>query len=72
MATLGFGTNVTSNVLYQQFPQITVQQYNSGSGLVVSTFNASEIDQLGGATKTLAPAGYVACAISRDMGEGPA
>ena len=55
MATLGFGTNVTSNVLYQQFPQITVQQYNSGSGLVVSTFNASEIDQLGGATKTLAP-----------------
>lgn len=55
MATLGFGSNVTSNVLYQQFPQITVQQYNSGSGLVVSTFNASEIDQLGGATKTLAP-----------------
>lgn len=55
MATLGFGSNLTSNVLYQQFPQITVQQYNSGSGLVVSTFNASEIDQLGGATKTLAP-----------------
>ena len=55
MATLGFGTNVTSNVLYKQFPQIAVQQYNSGSGLVVSTFNASEIDQLGGATKTLAP-----------------
>ena len=55
MATLGFGSNLTSNVLYKQFPQITVQQYNSGSGLVVSTFNASEIDQLGGATKTLAP-----------------
>ena len=55
MASLGFGSNVTSNVLYKQFPQITVQQYNSGSGLVVSTFNASEVDQLGGATKTLAP-----------------
>ncbi len=55
MATLGFGSNLTSNVLYKQFPQITVQQYNSGSGLVVATFNASEIDQLGGATKTLAP-----------------
>ncbi len=55
MATLGFGSNVTSNVLYKQFPQITVQQYNSGSGLVVATFNASEIDQLGGATKTLVP-----------------
>ncbi len=55
MASLGFGSNLTSNVLYKQFPQITVQQYNSGSGLVVATFNASEIDQLGGATKTLAP-----------------
>ncbi len=55
MGTLGFSSKVTSNVLYQQFPQITVQQYNSGSGLVVATFNASEIDQLGGATKTLAP-----------------
>ncbi|MEO8127772.1 MAG: carboxypeptidase regulatory-like domain-containing protein [Bryobacteraceae bacterium] len=55
MATLGFGSNVTSNVLYKQFPQISVQQYQSGSGLVVSTFNASEVDSLGGATKTLAP-----------------
>ena len=55
MATLGFPSSVTSNVLYKQFPQITIQQYNSGSGLVVATFNASEIDQLGGATKTLAP-----------------
>ncbi|MGH9661064.1 MAG: carboxypeptidase regulatory-like domain-containing protein, partial [Bryobacteraceae bacterium] len=55
MASLGFGSNLTSNVLYKQFPQITVQQYNSGSGLVVATFNASEVDQLGGATKTLAP-----------------
>ncbi|MEO8132101.1 MAG: hypothetical protein ABI822_33705, partial [Bryobacteraceae bacterium] len=44
MASLGFSSNVTSNVLYKQFPQITVQQYNSGSGLVVSTFNASEVD----------------------------
>ncbi|MDX1979338.1 MAG: carboxypeptidase regulatory-like domain-containing protein [Bryobacteraceae bacterium] len=55
MGTLGFSQKVTSNVLYQQFPQITVQQYNSGSGLVVSTFGADEVGQLGGATKTLAP-----------------
>ena len=32
MATLGFGSNLTSNVLYKQFPQITVQQYNSVRG----------------------------------------
>jgi len=55
MATLGFNQKLTSNVLYQQFPQITVQQYNSGSGLVVTTFGADEVGQLGGATKTLAP-----------------
>jgi len=55
MGTLGFSSKVVSNVLYKQFPQITVQQYNSGSGLVVSTFGADEVGQLGGATKTLAP-----------------
>jgi hypothetical protein len=55
MATLGFGTNVTNNVLYKQFPLIAVQQYNSGSGLTVATFGATEVNQLGGATKTLAP-----------------
>ncbi|MBK5295496.1 MAG: TonB-dependent receptor [Acidobacteriia bacterium] len=55
MGTLGFTQKVTDNVLYKQFPQITVQQYNSGSGLVVSTFGADEVGQLGGATKTLAP-----------------
>ena len=55
MSTLGFSKKVTDNVLYKQFPQITVQQYNSGSGLVVSTFGADEVGQLGGATKTLAP-----------------
>jgi hypothetical protein len=55
MATLGFTEKVTSNVLYKQFPQITVQQYNAGSGLVVTTFGADEVGQLGGATKTLAP-----------------
>ncbi|MEP7363656.1 MAG: carboxypeptidase regulatory-like domain-containing protein [Acidobacteriota bacterium] len=55
MATLGFSKEVQENVLYKQFPQITVQQYNSGSGLVVSTFGADEVGQLGGATKTLTP-----------------
>ena len=55
MGTLGFSDKVRQNVLYQQFPQITVQQYNSGSGLVVSTFGAEEVGTLGGATKTLAP-----------------
>ncbi|HUQ91020.1 MAG TPA: carboxypeptidase regulatory-like domain-containing protein [Bryobacteraceae bacterium] len=55
MGTLGFSKKVQDNVLYKQFPQITVQQYNSGSGLVVSTFGAEEVGTLGGATKTLAP-----------------
>ena len=55
MATLGFSKEVQENVLYKQFPQITVQQYNSGSGLVVTTFGADEVGQLGGATKTLTP-----------------
>ncbi len=55
MGSLGFSKKVQDNVLYRQFPQITVQQYNSGSGLVVSTFGADEVGQLGGATKTLAP-----------------
>ena len=55
MKSLGFSDKVAQNVLYKQFPQITVQQYNSGSGLTVSTFGAEEVGTLGGATKTLTP-----------------
>jgi len=55
MATLGFPSSVTSNVLYKRFPQVVIQQYNAGSGFVVTNVSPNEVDQLGGATKTLAP-----------------
>lgn len=55
LATLGFPKSLSDAVTYKQFPQISVQQYNSGSGLVVSTYGANEVGQLGGATKVLVP-----------------
>jgi hypothetical protein len=70
MKTLGFSEKVTSNVLYQQFPQITVQQYNSGSGLTVSTFGAEEVGTLGGATKTLTPQDNWHAPVSLHLDQG--
>ncbi len=55
LASLGFPQSLSDAVTYRQFPQIAIQQYNSGSGLTVATFNAPELDGLGGATKTFTP-----------------
>lgn len=55
LTTLGFPESLASAVTYQQFPQIQVQQYATGSGLAVATFGANEVTGLGGAGKNLLP-----------------
>src|SRR5204862_524512 len=45
----------TNNVLYKQFPQVSVQTYAQGAGLAVTGAAPNEFDQLGGATRTLNP-----------------
>jgi hypothetical protein len=47
MATLGFPQSVARSVTYQQFPEILVQQYATGTGLAVATFGANEVGNLG-------------------------
>ena len=60
MASLGFPTNLANNVTYKQFPEVLVQQYNTGSGLAVATFGANEVGNLGvgqtgGNSKNISP-----------------
>jgi hypothetical protein len=55
LTTLGFPQSLASAVTYQQFPQILVQQYATGTGLAVATFGADEVTGLGGAGKNLLP-----------------
>ena len=55
LASLGFGPNVTNNVLYNQFPSINVQTYATGGGLAVSSAPSNDFDPLGGSTRTLNP-----------------
>lgn len=55
VASLGFSPAVTRNILFQQFPQISVQTYAQGAGLAVTGAAPNEFDQLGGATRALAP-----------------
>ena len=55
VGSLGFGPNLTNNVLYKQFPTIAVQTYNSGSGLSVTQASPNDFAQLGGSTRTLNP-----------------
>ncbi|MCC6859304.1 MAG: carboxypeptidase regulatory-like domain-containing protein, partial [Bryobacterales bacterium] len=47
LASLGFPASVANAVTYRQFPEILVQQYNTGSGLAVATFGANEVGNLG-------------------------
>jgi outer membrane receptor protein involved in Fe transport len=55
LATLGFGSQFTNNILYKQFPAINVQTYNAGSGLSVTQASPNDFGQLGGPTRTLNP-----------------
>jgi hypothetical protein len=55
LTTLGFPQSLANAVTYQQFPQILVQQYATGTGLAVATFGADEVTGLGGAGKNLLP-----------------
>ncbi len=55
VGSLGFGPNVTNNVLYNQFPTINVQTYATGGGLAVSSAPSNDFDPLGGSTRTLNP-----------------
>ena len=55
LTSLGFPQSLQNAVTYQQFPQILVQQYATGTGLAVATFGADEVTGLGGAGKNLLP-----------------
>jgi hypothetical protein len=55
LASLGFGGDFLKHVTYQQFPAISVQTYNSGSGLSVTGSSPNDFGQLGGPTRTLNP-----------------
>ncbi|MCX6593370.1 MAG: carboxypeptidase regulatory-like domain-containing protein [Acidobacteria bacterium] len=55
VSSLGFAPSVTRNILFDQFPQISVQTYAQGAGLAVTGAAPNEFDQLGGVGRTLAP-----------------
>ncbi|MGH9667565.1 MAG: TonB-dependent receptor domain-containing protein, partial [Bryobacteraceae bacterium] len=55
LASLGFGPAFTNDVTYKQFPAISVQTYNAGSGLTVTQASPNDFGQLGGPTRTLNP-----------------
>ena len=55
MTKLGFSKELASQFTYAQFPQVTIQQYNAGSGFVVTTASPNEVNQLGGVGKTFNP-----------------
>jgi hypothetical protein len=54
-SSLGFGPAFTNYVGYNQFPAISVQTYNAGSGLQVTGASPNDFDMLGGPTRTLVP-----------------
>lgn len=55
VGSLGFPQSVTQNVLFQQFPQISIQTYAQGAGLAVTGAAPNEFDQLGGVGRNLNP-----------------
>ena len=55
VASLGFPRSVTDNILFQQFPQISIQTYAQGAGLAVTGAAPNEFDQLGGPGRNLVP-----------------
>ncbi len=55
VAALGFPKSVTDNILFQQFPQISIQTYAQGAGLAVTGAAPNEFDQLGGVGRNLVP-----------------
>ncbi len=55
VASLGFGPEVTRNILFNQFPQVSVQTYAQGAGLAVTQAAPNEFTQLGGVGRNLNP-----------------
>ncbi len=55
VASLGFGPQVTQNILFNQFPQVSVQTYAQGAGLAVTQAAPNEFTQLGGVGRNLNP-----------------
>ncbi len=55
VGALGFPKSVTDNILFQQFPQISIQTYAQGAGLAVTGAAPNEFDPLGGVGRTLTP-----------------
>jgi len=55
VASLGFTPAVTRNILFQQFPQVSIQTYAQGAGLAVTGAAPNEFDQLGGVGRNLNP-----------------
>ncbi|MCX6585491.1 MAG: carboxypeptidase regulatory-like domain-containing protein [Acidobacteria bacterium] len=55
VGSLGFSSAVTRNILFQQFPQVSIQSYAQGAGLAVTGAAPNEFDQLGGVGRNLNP-----------------
>jgi hypothetical protein len=55
VAKLGFPQSVTQNILFQQFPQVSIQTYAQGAGLAVTGAAPNEFSQLGGVGRNLNP-----------------
>ncbi|MBY0507104.1 MAG: carboxypeptidase regulatory-like domain-containing protein [Bryobacteraceae bacterium] len=55
VARLGFPSSVTRNILFNQFPQVSIQTYAQGAGLAVTGAAPNEFDQLGGVGRNLNP-----------------
>ncbi|MBZ2180770.1 MAG: TonB-dependent receptor domain-containing protein [Acidobacteriota bacterium] len=55
VGSLGFSNAVTRNILFQQFPQVSIQTYAQGAGLAVTGAAPNEFDQLGGVGRNLNP-----------------
>jgi len=55
VGALGFSSAVTRNILFQQFPQVSIQTYAQGAGLAVTGAAPNEFDQLGGVGRNLNP-----------------
>jgi outer membrane receptor protein involved in Fe transport len=55
VGSLGFSNAVTRNILFPQFPQVSIQTYAQGAGLAVTGAAPNEFDQLGGVGRNLNP-----------------
>lgn len=55
IASLGFPSSLVKAIRYNTFPNISVSQYTSGTGLSVSRGTSLEVDSISGGNKSLSP-----------------